>query len=103
VLWLALALLLQSFTALSHATAMAAGTELCSANGHTTRVSVEDDGAAGASPHDCCLSAATAAPPTLPQPLLLALGFDAPAPALTAQRLAAEWLAPLSRGPPHFL
>ena len=103
MLWLALALVLQSFTALSHATAMAAGTELCSAGGHTTRVSVDDDGGTGTSPHDCCLSAATAAPPPVPQPLLPALGFDAPAPALTAQRLAAEWLAPLSRGPPHFL
>ena len=103
VFWLALCLLVQSVVLTHHAVAMAAGAEVCSAQG-SKRVDADGKAVPDAArhDHDCeCCSVSVAAPPAdgvsreplAAQPTRTAL--------VTAGGLCAPWLAPLSRGPPH--
>jgi hypothetical protein len=99
--WLALVLLLQGPAMAYQATAMATGIDVCSASG-SKRVDGEGKPltASHTSHHDCCCSAASLPPPLSIDTSLLAFGHETPADKLSAGRLGAEWMAPLSRGPP---
>jgi len=100
--WLVLCLLCQGFVAVRHEVAMAAGFEVCSADG--SRRVVDDEGrpvSDGAQAHHaCCLLGDTAAPPPLARAFEGLAVVVAPAASVPVGRLAAEWAAPLSRGPP---
>jgi hypothetical protein len=102
---LMLALLMQALWMPRMATAMAAGVDVCSAQGHRRIQLPDEDGQATAkNNHDCCCPGAwSAAPPpavptlaSTPQSQLLAVAPQGAAPSL-------DWHAPLSRGPPLFL
>ena len=100
-MWIAIALLFQNAILTQHALAMATGIEVCSVAG-PTRVDADGHPLKGGDlkHHDCCCATPLAAPPvarTLPP--MPSAGRVAAAP-VTAARLAADWLAPLSRGPP---
>lgn len=98
--WLVCALLVQAACLSYHATAMATGVEVCSVEG-TKRVPDDSSPAsdATAGEHDLCCVSALATPPVLD---IANASFEPPAPTshLSAERLGAQWLAPLSRGPP---
>ncbi len=101
--WAMAALLLtQLWVAGYQSMAALTGIEVCSAEG-MLRVSADGQPitAAPHHGHDCCLPLGTAN--LLPSPPLfglLALAGAAPEPLLSAARLDAEALTPLSRGPP---
>jgi len=83
--------------------AVAAGTQVCSASGAALVVDADGDllPAAGAHlGHDCCCTAlgGPSPSPVTWQPMLLPRQVRAANP--TQRELAAQWLAPLSRGPP---
>lgn len=99
-----LVLLAQPWIGASHAASMAMGTEICTssgiqlidAHGKAMEASQHDS-------HDCCCTGAVGLPGNI------ALGAPDPCPQagpaelLSARRLDAAWLAPLSRGPPAAL
>jgi len=96
-----LVMLLQGWVMAYQSTAMASGIEVCSASG-AKRVDREGKPlpSLGHAGHDCCCTAA-ALPPPVPQDTAAPnLRHEAPTRHLSAGRLAAQWLAPLSRGPP---
>ncbi|CAN5436016.1 hypothetical protein BH09PSE6_BH09PSE6_01080 [soil metagenome] len=90
----------QSQAMASHALAMSMGIEICTAEG---MVLVDHDGKPlpkESMQHDCCgigTLGAASAPPCLDA---LELQHAAPSAPMPASALAAEWLGPLSRGPP---
>lgn len=100
---LVLALLLQGLVMPRHAIAMATSTEVCSADGAAKFVDADGHTVSKhGMDHDCCCPSLAAAlpatgwvpaPPATPVP---------PRPAPAAALLAAQWLGPLSRGPPSF-
>jgi hypothetical protein len=99
-----LVLLLQPWVGTSHAVAMAMGTEICTTFG-TQWVDGQGKALDGAK-HDghdgCCSGAAGMTADLAPA----GHGNDrqcTPAESLAASRHGAEWLAPLSRGPPPAL
>ena len=102
--WLVVSLLWQPFLNTAHAAAMVTGTEVCTSAG--TQWVDADGQPVAAHAHACADCCSSPVPPVLlpdaggvaPLPLRHA----APAEPLTLQRLAAQWLAPLSRGPPAF-
>lgn len=99
---LVLSFVWQPWVATSHAAAMASGTAICTSRGN---VVLDAQGKAVPSARqgcgDCCSSVTPAALlPTIATVPQRAVSHAAPADVLTAQRLAAQWLAPLSRGPP---
>lgn len=99
---LVLSLLWQPWVSTAHAVAMASGVEVCTSTG--PQVFDANGKAIDAQPRSCLDCCGSISPPAL-LPTVAALvvhplSFAAPAEPLTAQRLAAQWLAPLSRGPP---
>lgn len=100
MLWLVLTLFLQGLVATHHATAMAAGIEVCSAGGGVHRVDADGQPLSAASVHDCCCAGLDAAP--LPSPAACpSVADEAPRSASPIGAApSAEWRAPLSRGPP---
>ena len=102
--WLVVSLLWQPFLNTAHAAAMVTGTEVCTSTGPQW---VDADGqVVAAHAHACADCCSSPVPPVLLPGAAAApvvpLRHAAPAEPLTAQRLAAQWLAPLSRGPPAF-
>lgn len=100
--WLVASLLWQPFLSTAHAAAMATGTEVCTSAGMQW---VDADGkTVAAHAHACADCCSSPVPPgLLPDaavPAAVPLRHAAPAEFLTVQRLSAQWLAPLSRGPP---
>jgi hypothetical protein len=99
---LVLSLLWQPWVSTAHAVAMASGTEVCTSTG--PQVFDANGKAIDAQPRSCLDCCGAMSPPALlPTAAALALhplSHAAPAEPLTAQRLAAQWLVPLSRGPP---
>ena len=99
---LVVSLLWQPWVSTTHAVAMASGVEVCTSAG--PQVFDANGKAIDAQPRsclDCCGSASSwALLPTVTAVGAHPLPHAAPAEGLTAQRLAAQWLAPLSRGPP---
>ncbi len=99
-----LALLLQPWVGAGRAAAMAMGTEICT----TTGVQLLDaqgkavDASTHAS-HDCCCTGTLWLPAGLAFEGAGSFAQESPAEVLTTSRLDAEWLAPLSRGPPTAL
>ena len=93
------ALLTQGTAAAYHAVAMAVGTEVCSAEGSKH---VDEDGHVikGQGMHDCCCPSVATAPPPSVDPVMLATGVTLPESDLPLPAFAAQWLGPLSRGPP---
>ena len=101
---LVLALLMQALWMPRMATAMAAGVDVCSAQGHRRIPLPADDGAAQSHQHDCCCPGAmAAAPPPAVAPLLLSSNRQAPDVAPQGAAPSLDWYGPLSRGPPSFL
>jgi hypothetical protein len=102
VFWLALCLLFQSTVLIRHAAAMTTGAEVCSANG-SKRVDADGKPVSDAVGHDydCgCCGVSLAAPPAdaaIRDPMTVPLS---PTAFIAVSRLYAQWLAPLSRGPP---
>ncbi|HWP18779.1 MAG TPA: hypothetical protein VNO84_06605 [Burkholderiaceae bacterium] len=103
-LWLAAVVLLQAVLGSYLSAAVAGGTSVCSATG--TAIVVDADGeplpAHAHFLHDGCCTPAFGlhlAPGTAAGP---GLAHEAPTARLSARRLAAAWMAPLSRGPPAF-
>lgn len=99
---LVVSLLWQPWVSTTHAVAMASGVEVCTSAG--PQVFDANGKAIDAQPRSCLDCCGAVSPPAL-LPTVAALGVHplshaAPADVLTAQRLAAQWLAPLSRGPP---
>ena len=99
---LVLSLLWQPWVSTAHAVSMASGTEVCTSTG--PQLFDANGKAIDAQPRSCLDCCGAMSPPALQPtaaPLVLhPLSHAAPAEPLTAQRLAAQWLAPLSRGPP---
>ena len=102
LLWAALAVIGHAMLSSYLGVAIAGGTSVCSATGTTTVVDADGEPlpAAAHGHHDCCCSATYALPPPQGEPAPRVDVAHAPAEQLTAQRLGAQWLAPLSRGPP---
>ena len=99
--WMAFVLLLQGWSMTYQATAMASGTEVCSAAGVAKRV----DGQGNPLPashagHDCCCAATSLPGPVSLDIALAAFAHQTPSGLPGAGRLSAESLTPLSRGPP---
>ncbi len=103
-LWLAVCLLValvgQPWVGAYQATLAGLGFEVCTSEGMKR---VDADGkvvsVTGQPSHDCC-GTGIAGLPGDPPLLTGTAGHDSPVTLLTAGRLAAEWQAPLSRGPP---
>jgi hypothetical protein len=102
---LVLALLMQALWMPRMATAMAAGVDVCSAQGHRRIALPAEDGHPQANQsHDCCCPAAlAAAPPPVVAALLVSPHRQAPDVAPQGAAPSLDWHAPLSRGPPLFL
>lgn len=101
---LVLALLMQALWMPRMATAMAAGVDVCSAQGHRRIPLPTDDGAPQSHQHDCgCPGAMAAAPPPAVAALLIAPSREAPQAAPQGASPSLEWHGALSRGPPAFL
>lgn len=99
---LVLSFVWQPWVVTAHAAAVATGNAICTSRGN---VVLDSEGKAVPSARqvcgDCCGCATPAA--LLPEVASIqhrAVSHASPADVLTAQRLAAQWLAPLSRGPP---
>ncbi|CAN5302552.1 hypothetical protein BH10PSE17_BH10PSE17_15770 [soil metagenome] len=85
----------------SHALAMSMGIEICTAQGMKF---VDPDGKPlpkESMQHDCCCIGTLGSAPTSVVPIVLTLPAAAPTSFVATRRLSAEWLAPLSRGPPQ--
>ncbi|WKB53379.1 DUF2946 family protein [Eleftheria terrae] len=101
-LWLALVMFWQPWVAAYQASLAAAGIEVCTATG-VTRVHPKEQPAGEHQGHDqdcCCSAGLVAALPPVPAPLPR-LHAIAPTAHLGERVLQAEWLGPLSRGPPR--
>ena len=100
-MWLVLCLLTQSVLAAQHVIAMTLGNEVCTTDGVKK---IGDDGQplAGSAQHDhdCCCSATDSAAPSPEFIVAVERNRTSAETLLTAGRLAAQWLAPCSRGPP---
>jgi hypothetical protein len=96
--------LLQPWVGTSHAVAMTLGMEVCTTAGIQ---SIDAQGKAlddvKHDVHDCCSSGAAGLPADVATTGHGQYRHAAPAEMLTAGRLDAEWLSPLSRGPPSAL
>lgn len=105
-LWLAVCLFValvgQPWVAAYQATLAGLGIEVCTSEGMKR---VDADGnvvsVTGQPSHDCCGTGIAGLPGNTPAVPLTAR-HDSPVTLLTAGRLAAEWQAPLSRGPPTY-
>ncbi len=100
VVWLVLALLFQPWIGAYRAAAAVGGIEVCTVAGPKR---VDADGnprTVNHGAHDCCCVSAVASPPPSLATHAVALAHESPAATLKAGRIAAEWLSPLSRGPP---
>lgn len=106
VLVLLVSLLAQPWLLAAPSPAANLDTEICTGNGLQIVHELGDPAGSahdGSGHHDCmdccCASPVAILPPAwssaLPEP-----GLEIPAIALTARQRAAQWLAPLSRGPP---
>lgn len=102
LLWAVLAFVGHAMLGSYLGVAIAGGTAVCSATGSTTVVDADGEPlpAETHAHHDGCCSAAYALPAPAAEPAPSLHAGHAPAGQLTAQRLGAQWLAPLSRGPP---
>ena len=96
----ALVLLLLFQMAAPHATPVSADAEVCTSAG-IGRVGIQEHGSAdaGGAHHDCCCTDKLTSPPAVTEPLRPVV-TSATIPLITTSRLAAQWLGPLSTGPP---
>ena len=95
-----MAMLVQTVSMAYHATAMATGIEVCTTDG-AMRVSTDGEPLGSDSAgHDCCCPGTVGTPPAVEDLTPLRAIDPAPSERITAGRLSAQWLAPLSRGPP---
>ena len=102
VVALVLLLLFQFVFMAHHSVVMAAGTEICTSEG-TKHLSAEGDSIGDAGHHhDCCSTGKLAAPPATRLGSAQEAAGTVTSTFITTDRLAAQWLAPLSRGPPSF-
>lgn len=83
-----------------HARPVVVGVELCTGTG-VARIGVQEHHApdGDGAHHDCCCSDKLAPPPVAVQPSEVAV-TSAARDFIATSRLAAQWLGPLSRGPP---
>jgi len=84
--------------------AVAAGTTVCSATGSKTMTNADGEPLPATAHHadPCCCTQVVAPLPFLGECKPVRHRSQAPHEPLTLQKLAAQWLAPLSRGPPVF-
>jgi hypothetical protein len=104
-LWLALCILLQSFFAVQHDVAMATGLEVCTAEG-AKRVDGQGEQLDGQPLlHACCVMADLdlAMPPPRADVRVVFVASVPPAEALPTAWVCAQWVSPLSRGPPSLV
>lgn len=102
MMWLALALVFQLLLGAHHSTVMASGLEVCSADG-AVRVDAGGSPLSSDHGHACCCTADFSLPPTFEAHLKADMTAASPAALFTLGRLSAQWLAPLSRGPPALI
>jgi hypothetical protein len=82
-----------------HAAAVVTGVDICTSDG-SRRVSTDDPSDHSSDlHHDCCCTVHLAAPPVGFEPVRVAAACGG-CEDVAASKLAAQWLAPLSRGPP---
>ena len=97
------ALLVQGWLGTYFGVAVAAGTKVCSATGASTVMDADGKPLPASAAHhanECCCTPFLGPSLVLPEWRLAHQPGLAPAEPLTLQKLAAQWLAPLSRGPP---
>jgi hypothetical protein len=100
--WLAFCVLLQSTVLVQHALAMATSVEICSTDG-PKRVDADGKPISDAVGHDngCGYCGVSLAAPPVPASISEPMPVRSSLPAfITIGKLHAQWLAPLSRGPP---
>jgi hypothetical protein len=106
VLLLLVSLLAQPWLAAAPSTAANLDTEICTGTGLQLvheRGDPSDPTHGGSGHHDCmdcCCASPVAILPPAWAPVLPEAGHEAVVMTLSARQLAAQWLAPLSRGPP---